>query len=265
MKLADLDSFGLIQFPMVMGGVVPIVNLAGVKPGQLMLDGPTLAAIFMGKITKWNDPALAAMNQGLKLPDQEIGVVHRSDGSGTTWIFTTYLSAVSPEWKTAVGADKAVSWPVGTGGKGNEGVSVTVQQISGSIGYVEYAYAMQNKMTHTQLKNRDGKFVSPHKESFTAAAASADWKSAPGFYMVLVDQPGKDSWPITGATFIILYKNQTKADVGKTMLTFFDWCYKHGSEEALKLDYVPMPDNVVKLVQAAWINQVRAGGQPLWK
>jgi phosphate transport system substrate-binding protein len=265
LKKADLDSFGMIQFPMVMGGDVPIVNLTGVKPGQLKLDGPTLAAIFMGQVTKWNDPAITALNSGLKLPDQEIAVVHRSDGSGTTWIFTTYLSAVSPEWKTKVGADKAVAWPTGTGGKGNEGVSVTVQQISGAIGYVEYAYASQNQMTYVQMKNHDGNFVSPNKESFMAAAANADWKNAPGFYMVLVDQPGKDSWPITGATFIIIYKNQTKADLGKAVLTFFDWCYTHGGDEALKLDYVPMPENVIKMVQAVWKDQVRSGGKPLWK
>jgi phosphate transport system substrate-binding protein len=264
LKKAELDSFGLIQFPMVMGGVVPVINLSGFQAGQLNLDGPILAAIFLGKIAKWNDPAITALNPEMKLPDKAIGVVHRSDGSGTTWIFTTYLAGVSPEWKEKVGADKAVSWPTGTGGKGNEGVSVTVQQISGSIGYVEYAYALQNKMTYTQLKSHDGDFISPSQESFMAAAANADWKNAPGFYMVLVNQPGQESWPITGATFILMYKNQSKADLSKTMLTFFDWCFQHGDDQAQKLDYVPMPDNVVKMVEDEWKAVVRSNNQPLW-
>ena len=264
LKPTELEETGLVQFPMVMGGVVPVINVKGILPGQLKLDAETLVNIYLGKITRWDDPAIKVLNADLALPDQAIAVVRRSDGSGTTWIFTNYLAAVSPEWKEKVGADKAVAWPVGNGGKGNEGVAAYVQQLPGSIGYVEYAYALQNKMNYVLLKNRDGQYVAPTKETFTAAAANADWANAPGYYLVLVDQPGQDSWPITGATFILLYKEQANAETAKTMLGFFDWCYSHGDEMAIGLDYVPMPDNVVKMVQATWKNEIRANGKAIY-
>jgi phosphate transport system substrate-binding protein len=263
LKAEELQEAGLIQFPMVMGGVVPVINAKGIGPGQLKLDGIALANIFLGKIMRWDDAAIKALNPDLSLPDQAIAVVRRSDGSGTTWIFTHYLAEVSAEWKEKVGADKAVAWPVGNGGKGNEGVSAYVQQLPGSIGYVEYAYALQNKMIHVLLKNQDGHFVAPTKETFSAAAASADWAHASGFHLVLINQPGKDSWPITGATFILLYREQAKAENARTMLSFFDWCYTHGDEMAISLDYVPMPDNVVQLVKTAWANEIRSHGKPI--
>jgi len=261
---AELDSFGMMQFPLVMGGVVPVIHVEGIGAGELRLTSDLLVNIYLGKITRWNDPALKALNPGLKLPDQAITAVYRSDGSGTTWIFTQYLAAVSSEWKEKVGAGKAVSWPVGVGGKGNEGVAAFVQQVNGGIGYVEYAYALQNKLNHILLKNFGGEFVAPTAESFAAAAAGADWQNAPGFYMVLVNQPGKASWPITGASFIILFREHSKPDEIKTMLTFFDWCFKHGSDIALKLDYVPIPDKVVSIVEKAWSSQIRVAGKPVW-
>lgn len=266
MKPEELEKNGLMQFPAVMGGVVPIVNLTGVEAGKLKLDGKTLADIFLGKITKWNDPALAALNSGLKLPDESITVVHRSDGSGTTFIFTNYLSKVSPEWKANVGEGTAVSWKAGTGGKGNEGVASYVQRIRNSIGYVEYAYALQNKMTYVQLKNRDGQFVKPEDGSFRAAAANANWDKAPGFYELLTDEPGKASWPITGATFILMHKVQVKPETAKEALKFFDWAYNNGGKIAEELDYVPMPDKVIQLVRAAWKSQIKdAAGKAIWK
>ncbi len=264
LKAAELKAAGLIQFPMVMGGVVPVVNVKGISAGKLKLDGTVLADIYLGKITRWNDAALKALNPGLKLPDTAIAVVRRSDGSGTTWIFTNYLSSVSSAWKEKVGADKAVAWPVGNGGKGNEGVAAYVQQLPGSIGYVEYAYALQNKMAYVLLKNREGSYVAPTKETFSAAAANADWANAPGYYLVLVNQPGKDSWPITGATFILIQKEQSNAALGKAMLAFFDWCYSHGDEQAIQLDYVPLPENVIKLVEETWKNELRCQGKPMW-
>ncbi|RJP77747.1 MAG: phosphate ABC transporter substrate-binding protein PstS [Candidatus Zixiibacteriota bacterium] len=264
LKAEELEQAGLIQFPMVLGGVVPIMNVKGIQAGQLTLNGPTLAKIFLGSITQWNDPAIQALNPNVKLPDRPIQVVHRSDGSGTTWIFTTYLAAVSPEWKEKVGANKAVAWPVGSGGKGNEGVSAYVQQLDGSIGYVEYAYALQNKMAHVALLNADGKVVQPTQETFAAAAASADWVNAPGYYVVLVNEPGETSWPITGATFILIHKQIADPQVGKAMLNFFDWSYKNGDDMAKSLDYVPLPDNVVELVEKTWSSQVTANGKPLW-
>jgi len=260
----ELDEFGLIQFPMVIGGVVPVIHLECINAGQLRLSSDALAQIFLGKITKWNDPAIASLNPEVKFPDKDITVVHRADGSGTTWIFTNYLAAVSTDWKENVGADKAVSWLVGVGGKGNEGVSAYVSRIDGSIGYVEFAYALQNKLAHVLLQNRDGKFVAPTKESFMAAAANADWRNAPGFHLVLVNQPGEDSWPITGASFILIYKEQVDAGKTSTMLDFFDWCYKHGKQIATDLDYVPIPDNVVELVESVWHDQLRASGKTLW-
>jgi len=265
LKPEVLEKDGLMQFPTVMGGVVPVVNLAGIAGGQIKLTGPVLADIFMGKIKKWNEPAIADLNKGVALPDQAITVVHRSDGSGTTFIFTNYLSKVSPEWKQKVGEETSVSWPTGVGGKGNEGVASYVKQIKGAIGYVEYAYALQNKMAHTMLQNKEGAFVAPSEESFKAAAAGANWEKAPGFYEILTDEPGKQSWPITGATFILMHKNQANAESAKAVLTFFDWAYANGDKLALELDYIPMPDNVVKLVQNAWKTQIKdANGKAIW-
>jgi phosphate transport system substrate-binding protein len=257
----ELDEAGLMQFPMIMGGVVPVVNVKGIAAGQLKLTPGLLADIYLGKVTKWNDAAVAAVNPGLKLPDKAITVVHRSDGSGTTWIYTNYLDKVSPTWHEKVGTDKAVEWPAGVGGKGNEGVAAYVQKIDGAIGYVEFAYALQNKMAYAQLRNKDGEFVSPTINSFMAAASNADWKDAPGFYLVLTDQPGKESWPITGASFILVYKNQMKPDTAKEVLKFFDWSYQNGDEMAQKLDYVPIPDNVVQLVKDAWAAQISGPDQ----
>ena len=256
LKAEVLDAAGLMQFPMVMGGVVPVVNLPGIKSGQIKMPAQVLADIYLGKVKKWNDASIKAANPGLKLPSSNITVVHRSDGSGTTWIFTNYLTKVSKDWAEKIGNDKAVSWPAGVGGKGNEGVASYVGRIKGSIGYVEYAYALQNKMTYVKLRNHDGKYVKPNSASFQAAAANAKWSSAPGFYMVLTDQPGKASWPITGATFILVYKNQVKPDVGREVLKFFDWAYHHGNKMAEKLDYVPMPKSVVSLVETTWTKLV---------
>ena len=261
----ELNKEGLMQFPMVMGGVVPVVNLEGVDAGKLKLSAKVLADIYLGKIEKWNDSAIASLNPGLSLPGKAITVVHRSDGSGTTWIFTNYLSKVSPEWKSSVGNDKAVSWPVGVGGKGNEGVASYVSRIKGTIGYVEYAYALQNKMAGVKLQNQAGKFVDPTSSAFQAAAANADWSNAPGFYMVLTDQPGDTSWPITGATFILMHKQQAKPDVAKAVLGFFSWAYQNGDDMALALDYVPMPDNVVDLVEKNWQQEIKgADGSMVW-
>jgi len=265
LKADELDKAGLIQFPMIMGGVVPVVHIEGIELGQLKLDGKTLTNLFLGNITKWNDPAISALNPDLNLPNKDVTIVHRADGSGTTWIFTHFLSKVSDEWKKKVGAGKAVSWPVGIGGKGNEGVASYVQRVDGSLGYVEFAYALQNKLTYVKLKNQTGKYVNPTKKSFMSAAAHADWANAPGFYMVLVDQPGRDSWPITGASFILLYKEQENEKTIKAMLNFFDWCYRHGKELAMNLDYVPMPDNVIKIVENLWKEQIRHNGKAVWK
>ncbi|MFZ2163596.1 MAG: phosphate ABC transporter substrate-binding protein PstS [Sideroxyarcus sp.] len=262
----ELALAGLTQFPAVIGGVVPVVNIAGVAPGQLKLDGSVLADIFLGKITKWNDKRIAADNAGVALPDEAITVVHRADGSGTTFIFTTYLSQVSLDWKRSVGGDKAVSWPVGTGGKGNEGVASYVQRIKNSIGYVEYAYALQNKMTHTQLKNRDGQFVAPTDTSFKAAAANAKWDADKGFYEILTNEPGKDSWPITGATFILLHKSQAKPANAVEVLKFFNWAFSNGDKLASDLDYVPLPANLKSMIYASWKAQVKdESGKALWQ
>jgi phosphate transport system substrate-binding protein len=262
----ELSLGGLAQFPTVIGGVVPVVNIEGIAPGQLKLSGQVLADIYLGNITKWNDPKIAADNKDVKLPDTDIFTVHRADGSGTTFIFTTYLSQVSVDWKRGVGADKAVSWKGGMGGKGNEGVASFVQRTRGSIGYVEYAYALQNKMAHVQLKNRDGQFVSPSDTSFKAAAANAKWEADKGFYEVLTNEPGKDSWPITGATFILVYKSATNSDTAKEVLKFFDWAYTNGDKLASDLDYVPLPANVVEMIRSAWKAQIKdASGKALWK
>jgi phosphate transport system substrate-binding protein len=267
LKPADLEKIGLVQFPTVMGGVVPVLNVPGIDAGKLKLDGATLAAIFMGKVSKWDDAAIKKLNPGLKLPSQAITVAHRTDGSGTTFIFTSYLAMVSPEWKEKVGAGKAVKWPApnSIGGKGNEGVAGQVKAVNGAIGYVEYAYAFQNKIPFALLKNKAGKFVAPSIESFQAAAANADWTKAPkGFSLMLDDQPGEASWPIVGATYIMVYKDYPDANKGQGILKFFDWAYKHGADMAKDLHYVPLPDNVMKLVEAEWAKEVKSGGKPLW-
>lgn len=261
----ELDKAGLMQFPMVIGGVVPVMNLEGVKPGEIRLTGPLLADIYLGKITKWNDPALREHNPGVNLPDRAITVVHRSDGSGTTWMFTNYLSKVSPDWAKTVGNNSAVQWPAGVGGKGNEGVASYVGRINGSIGYVEYAYALQNKLTYALMRNRDGQDVSPSVKSFQAAAAGADWENAPGFYVVLTDQPGADTWPISGASFILMHREQAKPEAGKAALKFFDWAYRNGADQAVELDYVPIPESVYQIVQQHWAKTVtQPDGKALW-
>ncbi len=259
----QLEKEGLVQFPMVMGGVVPVMNIEGIKPGGIRLTGAVIADIYLGKITKWNAPAIAALNKGVKLPDQDITVVARSDGSGTTFIFTNYLSKVSAEWKDKVGNNTSVKWATGVSGKGNEGVAAYVQRLTGSIGYVEYAYALQNKMTYALLQNKDGVFVGPDDKTFRAAAANADWSKAPGFYLMLTDQPGKESWPLTGATFILMHKKQDKPENGAIALKFFNWAYESGDKLALDLDYVPMPDTVVKQVQAEWKKIQDGSGKPI--
>jgi phosphate transport system substrate-binding protein len=257
LKAADLDKAGLVQFPMVMGGVVPVVNIDGIKAGDLVIDGPTLAKIFLGEIKTWNDPAIQKLNAGAKLPNQPIVVVHRSDGSGTSFLFTDYLSKASADWKSKVGANTAVEWPVGIGAKGNEGVANNVGQTKGSIGYVEYAYAKQNKLAHTKMVNKEGKPVDPTSASFTAAAAAADWQGTPGFAVVLTDEPGAGSWPITGATFILMHKQPQDAAASAEALKFFDWAYSKGDKMAEELDYIPMPDNVVAAVKKVWASDIK--------
>ena len=265
LKQEELEETGLIQFPTVMGGVVPIVNLEGVAPGQLKFTGEVLAHIYLGKITKWNAPEIAALNPGVKLPADDITVVHRADGSGTSFLWTDYLSKVNAEFKTTVGAGTAVKWPVGVGGKGNEGVAANVQRIKGAIGYVEYAYAKKNKMSHAQMKNKDGQFVQPDDETFKSAAAGAQWAKTPGFAVVLTEQPGKASWPITGAVFVMMHKSQADAAKGKDVLKFFDWAYKNGGAMATELEYVAMPAAVSKMVQDAWkANLKDASGKAIW-
>lgn len=266
MKPEELNKDGLLQFPTVIGGDIPVVNLDGIKPGELKMTGPLLANIYLGKITKWNDPAIVKLNPGVKLPGSEITVVHRSDGSGTTFIWVNYLSKVSPEWKDKVGEGTSVAWPAGVGGKGNEGVASYVQRVKGSIGYVEYAYALQNKMIHAQVQNRDGNFVNPSAETFKAAAAGADWSKAPGYYLLLTDQPGKTSWPISGATFILMYKTQAKPDTAKEVLRFFDWAYSpEGDKLADALDYVPLPGAVTNQIRNTWKSQIKdASGKPVY-
>ncbi|MEZ5647966.1 MAG: phosphate ABC transporter substrate-binding protein PstS [Alphaproteobacteria bacterium] len=248
----ELEKFGLVQFPMVMGGIVPVVNLKGMKSGELVLDGPTLANIFLGKITKWNDSAIKALNPGVDLPSMAIAVVHRSDGSGTTFNFSYYLGDVSAQWKKDVGVGTSLEWPVGIGAKGNEGVANNVANTDGSVGYVEYAYALQNKLTYTNMKNKDGHVVSPTADAFKAAAANADWNSKPGYGVILANQPGAASWPMTAGTWILVYAKPADEAATKQALEFFDWCYKNGADMASELDYVAMPPNVVKLVEMTW-------------
>ncbi|MBO9717812.1 MAG: phosphate ABC transporter substrate-binding protein PstS [Pseudoxanthomonas sp.] len=257
LKPEELARYGLAQFPSVIGGVVPIVNIQGIAPGALKLDGATLANIFLGKITKWNDPAITALNPGLALPDQKITVVHRSDGSGTTFNFVNYLSKVSPEWKTKVGEGTAVQWPSGIGGKGNEGVAAYVKQIKGGVGYVELSYALQNKLAHAALKNAAGKFVQPSDETFSAAAASADWAKAKDFYLVMTNAPGENAWPITATNFILMYKQPKNAATAKNAKSFFQWVYANGDAQARQLDYVPLPDALVKRVEAYWAQNLK--------
>ncbi|MGI4840544.1 MAG: phosphate ABC transporter substrate-binding protein PstS [Janthinobacterium lividum] len=248
----DLQAAGLGQFPSVIGGIVPVVNIEGVEPGKLKLDGPTLAKIFMGDIKKWNDPAIVALNAGVTLPDQAITVVHRSDGSGTSFNFTNYLSKVSPEWNEKLKFGTTVQWPAGVGGKGNEGVSAYVKQIKGSIGYVEFAYALQNKMAHTQLKNAAGKFVEPSAKAFGAAADTADWASAKDFNLIMTNAPGEAAWPITATTWIIMYKTPKNAEQSKAAFDFFKWSLENGQEQAASLDYVALPKSLVAKIEGYW-------------
>jgi phosphate transport system substrate-binding protein len=265
LKGDELAKAGLVQFPAIIGGVVPVVNLEGIKPGEIKLTGPVLADIYFGKVKKWNEKAIADLNPGVKLPDENITVVRRSDGSGTTFLWTDYLSKVSPEWKEKVGSSTAVAWPEGVGGKGNEGVASYVQRIKGAIGYVEYAYAKKNKMIHVAVRNKDGVFVQPDDSAFQAAAGYADWKSQPGFYQILTEQPGKTSWPITGASFILMPAKSDKPASTQEVMKFFDWALKNGQKMAEDLDYVPLPESVVKLINDEWRAQVKdAGGKALW-
>ena len=265
LKPEALDKAGLIQFPTVMGGIVPVVNLDGVKSGDLTLDGPTLARIYLGEIKTWDDAAIKKLNPDAKLPSQAIALVHRSDGSGTTFIFTNYLSKVSADWKSKVGNSTAVEWPAGIGAKGNEGVANNVKQTRGSIGYVETAYAKQNKLTTTRLVNKSGKPVAASPETIAAAAAGADWAHAPGFYMILTDEAGDKAWPIAGATFILLPKQPKVAADAAVALNFFAWAYKNGDAMAADLDYVPMPDSVVKTIEQTWAKEVKdADGKPIY-
>jgi phosphate transport system substrate-binding protein len=265
LKAEQLAKDGLVQFPTVLGGVVPVINVEGIKAGDVVLDGPTLADIFMGKIKTWNDPAIAKLNASVKLPSQPIVVVHRSDGSGTTFIWTDYLSKVSADWKSKVGANTAVEWPVGIGAKGNEGVANNVGQTKGSIGYVEYAYAKQNKLVNTKVINKDGKAVAPTAEAFMAAAANADWEGTPGFGVILTNEPGAGSWPVAGATFILMHKQPRDPAAAAEALKFFDWAYAKGDKMAEELDYVPMPDKVVGAIKKVWAKEVKdSTGKPLF-
>lgn len=258
LKPDQLEKDGLAQWPMVMGAIVPVVNLEGVKPGELVFDGETLANIYLGKIAKWDDPAIKKLNPNVKLPSDAITVVRRSDGSGTTFNFTNYLSKASADWKSKVGEGTAVEWPVGVGAKGNEGVSGNIGQTKNSIGYVEYAYAKQNKLTYTGLVNKAGKPVQPTIEAFQAAAANADWAKAPGYYVILTDQPGDKSWPITAATFILMRKDATDKAASQEAIKFFRWAFKNGGKAAEELDYIPMPDSVVQQIEKTWAAEIKS-------
>jgi phosphate transport system substrate-binding protein len=258
LKVEQLDKNGLAQWPMVMGAIVPVVNLEGVKPGEMVFDGETLANIYLGKITKWDDPAIKKLNPNIKLSSEAITVVRRSDGSGTTFNFTDYLSKVSPDWKSKVGSGTAVEWPVGVGAKGNEGVSGNIGQTKNSIGYVEYAYAKQNKLTYTAMVNKAGKTVQPTVEAFQAAASNADWAKAPGYYVILTDQPGDKSWPVTASTFILMHKEPVDKGASAEALKFFKWAFAKGDKMAEDLDYIPMPDPVVKLIEKTWSADIKS-------
>jgi len=265
LPVEELEKDGLIQFPVIMGGVVPVVHIEGVKTGELKLTGQVLADIYLGKITRWVAPEIASLNPGIKLPTTEIVVVHRSDASGTSFLFTDFLSKVNPDFKSKIGSGTAVKWTVGIGGKGNEGIAANVQRINGAIGYVEFAYAKKNNLAYTQLKNRDGQYVMPNNETFKAAAVGAAWDKTPGFGVVSTDQPGKTAWPITGATFVLMHKAQTDAAKGKEVLKFIDWSFKNGGAMATELDYIPMPANVVTLIQSAWTAQIKdSAGKAVW-
>jgi len=264
LSAADLSAAGLLQFPMVIGGVVPVVNVPGVAAGQLKITGPVLADIFLGAIKKWNDPRLAAANPGLKLPNLPITVVHRSDGSGTTFVFTTYLAMKSPAWKAKVGGNDAVEWPTGLGGKGNDGVAAFVKQTFGSIGYVEYAFAKQNKLVHVAMPNAKGQFLQPAAANFAAAAAGADWAKAPGHAVLLLDQPAPTAWPISAATFILVHKNPSNPKSAAEVLKFFDWAYAKGDPLAQQLDYVPLPAAVKTTMRMAWATDVKVGGKAVY-
>ena len=265
LKAEELNAEGLTQFPAIIGGVVPVVNLDGVAAGKMKLTGDVLAGIYMGKITKWNAPEIVAINPGIKLPAEDITVVHRSDGSGTTFLWTDFLSKVNAEFKAAVGSSTAVKWPVGLGGKGNEGVAANVQRIKNSIGYVEYAYVKKNKMVYAAVKNADGQFAEPDDDSFKAAAANADWSKAPGMFLVLTNQPGKASWPITGASFILMHKVQANPAEAKEVLKFFDWAFKNGGAMAADLDYVALPPALIKQIQDGWKANIKdTAGKSVW-
>ena len=263
LKGDDLKKHGLVQFPTVVGGVVAVVNVAGISSGQMRLTGEVLADIFQGKITKWSDPKIAALNQGLPLPDAAITPVSRSDASGTTSVFTSYLSQVSPSWKTALGANTAVSWPAGQGGKGNEGVAAMVKQVPNAIGYVEYAYAKQGKLAIVLIRNKAGAYPEPGQASFQAAAANADWTAAPGFGIPLIDQPGETAWPITAATFVLLHRTPDKPERAAEVVKFFDWAFKNGGELARGLDYVPLPESVAGLIRQEWQGIKDKSGKPV--
>ena len=260
----DLAANGLVQFPTVVGGVVPIVNLAGVSPGQLKLTGPVLSDIYRGIILFWDDPHIVALNSGVKLPHMKITVVHRADGSGTSFLFTSYLSGQGAAWAKQVGAGESVNWPTGVGGKGNDGVSAAVAATAGSIGYVEYWYTVQNHLTYAILKNKAGRWVTPTAAAFAAATAGANWGAAPGFYLLLLDQPAAGAWPISGATFILLHKKQTNAQAGHDTLAFFDWAYKNGDAEASALDFVPLPPAVKALIRKSWTQIQGPDGKPVY-
>ena len=261
----DVAKNNFVQFPVINGSVVPLLNLPGIKPGEITLDGPTIAKIFLGEIAKWNDPAIAKLNPGVTLPDTAIAVVHRSDGSGTTFIWTNYLSKVSPEWKSKVGENTAVEWPVGIGAKGSEGVANNVSQTLGSLGYVEYAYAKQNSLTYAKMVNHAGKTVAPTMEAFQAAAAGADWTSTPDFHVIMTDAAGDKSWPVAGSTFILMQTVPADAADSAAALKFFDWGYKNGKQMASDLDYVPMPDNVVALIEKTWKDKIKSpDGKPVY-
>ncbi len=264
LKPDDLKAGGLMQFPMIIGGVVPVVNIKGIQPGQLRLDGATVASIYLGDITQWNDPRIKRQNPKLALPGTAIAPIFRSDGSGTNFLFTDYLSKASPKFKSTIGAAPSVQWPAGIGAKGNEGVANMTTQTDGAIGYVEYAYAKQNKMAYTLLTNKAGNAVAPSAESFQAAASSADWAHSDAYYLILTDQPGAGSWPITGASFILMYKEPGDAAAVDAALKFFAWAYQDGATMAAELDYVPLPAPLIAQVKKSWRSEIKSGGRPVW-
>lgn len=265
LRAEELKNNELLQFPMIMGAIVPIINIGGVRNGELKLTPELLADIFLGKIKKWNDRRIMMVNPDLRLPEQEITVAHRADGSGTTWIFTNYLSKVSTEWQTTIGNDKSVSWVTGIGARGNQGVAAIVKKISGSIGYVEYAYAFRDKMNCVQLQNKAGRFVAPTMDTFRSTAANATWDESQGFYMVLTDQAGDNSWPIMGVSYILVHRNQANSEKSFAMMNFFDWCFRQGQDLAIDLHYVPIPPNVYDRVQSQWSKEIFVNGAPVWK